>query len=821
MEPSYFSITLNILSVDEEPYLYADIKNNQPLPVPKNKCILLALDKSGSMEGEKIDQSKIVLKKLLLFIKEQMPDASINIILYDNFSSLMKDVNKFNSPAIESLINGIEADKGTSFVNVLQAMEGFIRVKKRIDDLSIIFLTDGDIVDKDEKADDFKLLKENIENLKEALDQCTRECDIHAIGLGKDHDPFFLERLISIRPLNSTYLFLIDDSAIEPSFRAVKDMIYLNNIRAEINLQTDDEKNSLIKVVLNEGEEENNGLRQWQILQKLPGIKSIQNIDNKKSIFRVNVCNGTLREEFFFSSILEKSSVGEGVSLLMKIKIELQEILAILKENTKKKTWNLKEVEELNSKKVTLKKKYQDIFLDLYKTTKKKLFSLSGEIVSLIKLIDELISLAYKSNIKNDVLAKAVQLAHQNMKKKKYARELFYRLKDTVPLFNAQDAEIVNISKEIKKEDLYGKYKNLAKDYKCCLTCYDFIEALADQDCLCLTFDVVRSVKAIVQPNSIIVTAIYPTIITAHSFLDAIKYSINLNFNNEKEHVVKGVAQESLNAALPFFLCKEHWLVSRLLIDRVLGWIVTLDPVGYHYTQKTAIPFILLEFCTTECFKKPESLFNLRYFHMILETCLNLMEDDSVRKDSKFKENLIKLFEEYSKDGTLRTADNNNKNSLTFLRFYCSLVLKWITPSNEQIDEVYYYLVEEELRRIQKNCYNSYLEYQKLNIFNSEMKKEEADLIIEKAYEEYRSFYEKECLVLRVTRFLMMNFKNPETIDFNLIKLESEDALLKDLKFNDKTSFFGMYFQNQIHQENETRKRAFENKTYFDCRTQI
>lgn len=772
------------------------------------------------MEGDNMDQCKSVLNKLLLFFKEHMPDASINLLLYDNNTSLMKDLNKMEKYALEKLINDIEADKGTSFLNVLQAIEGYILVQKRIDDLSIIFMTDGDIVDKNEKADDFKLIKDNINNLKDALDNCTGECDIHTIGLGKEHDSFFLERLLSIRPINSTYLFLIDDSAIEPSFRAVKDMIYMNNIRGEVSLFTEEGKEFRFKISLSEGEEDNAGVRQWQILQKLEIGDEFQRLELKKSRFRVNVCNGDLKEEFSLDSIIDKSYGVPEVSLLIKIRCELLEILNVLKERSKVKVWDMKEVEALTEKKEVLQKKYQETFLKLYKITKKKLFSLSGEIVSLKKLIDELISSAYKSNIKNDILAKAVQLAHQNIKKKKYARELFYRLKDTVPLFNEQEKEIATICKELNKNDLEKKYAIFIKDFKCCLTCYDFSEALLDQDCLCLTFDVVRTAKSIVQPQSIQIIAIYPTIISANSFLDAVKYSIDLNFDNKKEHIVKGVAQESINAALPFFLCKDHWLVARLLMDRILGWIVTLDPVGYHYTQKTAVPFLLLEFSLLEAFTKPESSFHMRYFQNVLDTCLNIMEDESNRKDSRFKTTLGTIFEGYCKDGTLRTADNNNKNSLTLLRFYCGMLLKWLNPTDEYIEEMYYCLMEEELRRIQQPKFNSYIDYQKINIFDPAMKEQERTEIIEIAYKDYSVLYENKCRVHQVIRALMLKFKKRESIDFGLVKLESEDLLIKDLKFKDKFSFFGMYFQNQIHHDNENRRKAFVNKTYFDCRAQ-
>lgn len=815
-----FDINLTLLEVENEPYLYANISNNKPLPIPKNKKILLVLDKSGSMEGENMDQCKSVLKKLLPFFQNNMPDASLNLILYDNDTEMKKDLQTKSSYALNTLIDSIEADKSTSFVNVLQAMEGYIRVQKKIEDLTIIFMTDGEIVIKEEKADDFKIIKENIQSLKEAIDSCTKECDIHTIGLGKEHDPFFLESLLAIRPINSTYLFLIDDTAIEASFEALKDMIYMNKIRCEARFVLDNGKEEILKAPLIEGEEEEKGSRKWQFLHKLNMIQSLKSIDIKKSIFYVTVCNGDLNESYVFESILTKEEAVEELSRLIKIKDDLEEILNILKEQSKTKKWDMNSVENLSLKKKAISQKYQESFLKIYKKTKKNLFSLSGEIVSLLKLIDEMIASAYKSNIKNDVLAKAVQLAHKNIKKKKYARELFYRLKDTVPLFNSQDQEISIISKSLDPKLLIQKYPNCIKDFKCCLTCYDFVEALLDQDCLCITFDVTRTEKAIVQPNSIQVNAIYPTIITAHSFLDAVKYSINLNFQNKKEQIFKGVAQESINAALPIFICPEHWAIARLLMDRVLGWIVTLDPVGYHYTQKSSFPFILLEFALYEAYLKPESEFAKRSFYLILETCLNLMIDDSMRPESRFQQTLVTLFQDYVKDGTLRTADNNNKNSLTMIKFYCAMILGWVKPTKEYIQDVFYFLVEEELRRVQTPKFNSYLDYQKINIFDVAISEEEKKKLMEEAFQEYNELYIKKLEIFRVLRFLMLNFKGKEDVNFTQIKLEEKSPVIIDLDFRDISDLYGFYFQNQIHHENESRRKSFVLKTYYDCRQQ-
>ena len=63
------------------------------------------------------------------------------------------------------------------------------------------------------------------------------------------------------------------------------------------------------------------------------------------------------------------------------------------------------------------------------------------------------------------------------------------------------------------------------------MTCYNFVEALKDEDCLCLTFSIVRPEIAIADPSRIIIEEIYPTVISANSFLECAKYSIKINPN--------------------------------------------------------------------------------------------------------------------------------------------------------------------------------------------------------------------------------------------------------------------------------------------------
>jgi hypothetical protein len=440
----------------------------------------------------------------------------------------------------------------------------------------------------------------------------------------------------------------------------------------------------------------------------------------------------------------------------------------------------------------------------------------------MFSVIDEILTAGYKNQVKSQILGKAIQLSHKNIKKKKYIDELESRLPTTVRMFNKQDEEIKNLSQKFDKECLSKSYTEYLNKYICFLTCSNFIEAMAEGDCLCMTFSLIRPEQAIMVPSTIHITGIYPTVISAQSFMNAIKYSINLNFDNDSESnelVVVGEARESINGCLPLFINKDHWEVSKILIDRILGWIVTLDPMGYQINQKLTFPYILLEYSLEQYFKNPNSEFYKNYYSQVLDICLNVMLEENKKENSNFKENLNQTYSSYLKLGVNRTPDSISKNSILFIKYYCAVLLDWVKPG-EETQEIFYFLVEEEFRRLTDKIYSNYYDYSELNINNEEIYKNEEEKIkvIDKYVDLYSKVYKEKFLVMRIILHLISNhqigIKN-----FNEIKLADENELCSELKIANKHQIYAMFFQNQVHHDSSIRRKAFSDNLYFDCRT--
>lgn len=77
-------------------------------------------------------------------------------------------------------------------------------MKSNNEELVIIYLTDGQIVNNL----DHTHLKESYEFLKNTLQKFVNNVEVHALGIGSEHDPIILDRIVSLHSTLSTYQFV-------------------------------------------------------------------------------------------------------------------------------------------------------------------------------------------------------------------------------------------------------------------------------------------------------------------------------------------------------------------------------------------------------------------------------------------------------------------------------------------------------------------------------------------------------------------------------------------------------------------------------------
>ena len=160
-------------------------------PLPKD--VLVVLDRSGSMEGEKFFQAQEALRYILNHLN---PDDRFNLVSFSTGIMSFADVMKPISAADEAIswVNGLSA-AGSTDIN--RALLEAAAMSDQERPTYLIFLTDGlptegvvDVVD-------------ILENLEEAVMANLR---MHAFGVGYDVDTFLLDSLAERHHGSSTYV---------------------------------------------------------------------------------------------------------------------------------------------------------------------------------------------------------------------------------------------------------------------------------------------------------------------------------------------------------------------------------------------------------------------------------------------------------------------------------------------------------------------------------------------------------------------------------------------------------------------------------------
>ena len=126
-------------------------------------------------------------------------------------------------------------------------------------------------------------------------------------------------------------------------------------------------------------------------------------------------------------------------------------------------------------------------------------------------------------------------------------------------------------------------------DGTCIISCNNYIDALENCDCLCLTLDIERPEAAIMDPSRVIIKNINPSFITAETFLDAVKFSLEnaqdpvdchggFNLHTaESCKLFSGQSRENITGAMPIFINDAHWSVAKEKMKPIMGFMATLN----------------------------------------------------------------------------------------------------------------------------------------------------------------------------------------------------------------------------------------------------
>ena len=638
-----------------------DLNGSVSIDNEKND-LLIVLDKSGSMSGTPINLAITGIKNLISKAKWKLNKSYL--MTFDTNTQLYRD---FNSKEIDRIF----ASGGTCFTPVLADMRYLL--KEFTNNLTVLFFTDGC---GSYKQSDLDSLAKDIKNLK-------YNCVVHTIGFSEEHDAVLLSNLTRIGSTLGTFQFVENYNDIEESIDNIVE--YLRKPKSFVNIYLGNQKFSIELNPIGESENSFDGDILLQSFSK--GSYKLE-LNDKKNDIKINESNELPIDK-----------------LLKSINLEILYLIDFLSTNQQT---TRKSVEKIKSSCEDFKKIISDI-----KMNKLKLFSLEIQrflkqrINDLEMLINEFhmnfLTSAATSTLTNLKIAVLNSFAYGVFSNRTLKLKLDKRSQNNVELFD----EIDNVVEKKKKNIDFRNLKREDFNETCILTCVDYVDALKNSDCICLTVDIERPEAAIMDPSRVRIKSINPSFITAESFLEAVKFALENTSDPNECHggfnanlnckLFSGQSRENITGALPLFINEAHWSIAKQKMKPIMGFMATLNILGYSYEQITTIPFSVLA-RAIEDIGTGVSDFKKKVFKAVLDTCLQIYkESPSIREELIDKDSCIKFL----KNPIERTIDCTPNLSIFLVKLLCGIKSGDLKLKQSQYELLNNYIIEEEHRRKQ------------------------------------------------------------------------------------------------------------------------
>ena len=106
---------------------------------------------------------------------------------------------------------------------------------------------------------------------------------------------------------------------------------------------------------------------------------------------------------------------------------------------------------------------------------------------------------------------------------------------------------------------------------------------------MCIGLSISRPEAAIADCSRLIIEDVFPTYISAQSFLQSATFNLNSNqdahggFSKDAPQgtLAIGQAREKITGIMGLYLFEEHWQMTTKSIQSVYGFMCTLDIMGY------------------------------------------------------------------------------------------------------------------------------------------------------------------------------------------------------------------------------------------------
>lgn len=326
-------------------------------------------------------------------------------------------------------------------------------------------------------------------------------------------------------------------------------------------------------------------------------------------------------------------------------------------------------------------------------------------------------------------------------------------------LYQKLEKEAIDITKKFDFKKLAETHKEVIEDIgNCPLSCMDAMEALEEQDCMCIGLSVQRPEAAIADASRLVIKDIIPTYMTAESFLQSAQFKIQSaggdgsnahggfgkNQDGEKPQLAQGLGNEDITGILPLFLFNEHWMIAKRKIQPIFGFMCTLDIMGYTSEQFFTIPFTVYLKAVAKHAAKPDVSINKKILSQVSETCMKILETSKVFREDVVQK-VINFAYQKDKEST-RTSDIIKTPIVLAAQFSLFLQIPDFAKLIENEDNKAYFTDEAKLAELKKKFTVACTE----EVLRRQENEELADLITKKNSFENFLFAENEEFISRV-----------------------------------------------------------------------
>lgn len=414
--------------------------------------ILIVLDKSGSMAGGPIENSKKGIEEMVGFFK-QSNLHNITLITYDS-AAYIHDFHKLNLEEQKNEISKISGSGGTSFRAAFDRIIDSV-LNHKSTDVKVIFFTDGE----DGSA------KASVGYLKDFFKKVPLS-EFHTIGFRENHDVDLLNTITTIGSRPGTFQYCKESKDIQTCVESISGLIACASFVNAILIKGKEETN----LELDAHHDEESKVKEYRTtlfydLESIPDgqLKIKFQAGSTDLIYSIKLKDLKVLDEgntnpVFLRLYFIKHRIGECLQQALKLRNDKGNLDKELCDNLVQEVLkNNKKLDELNEEAAKLStKEKKEFFPQLFETK-----DLITEFYSKLKDIQS-------GLINNDKVAALNALAYRKVTKKGLQRKLDARTQNNVGVINKAYDTVKELTSKFDFKDMEDRYGKLAEHIGTC-----------------------------------------------------------------------------------------------------------------------------------------------------------------------------------------------------------------------------------------------------------------------------------------------------------------------------------------------------------------